>query len=80
MKNIAIIKNMKGEIMEQKNFASYVAIERYVAEKYDNKIFDWNWVEKVVEKRKGDFERENGIETGLQMAKVHTIVIREGER
>lgn len=80
MKNIAIIKNMKGEIIEQKNFASYVAIERYVAKKYDNKIYDWNWVEKVVEKRKGDFEKENGIEQGLQFAKVHTIVIREGDR
>ena len=79
MKNIAIIKNMKGEIMEQKNFASYVAIERHVAEKYDNKIYDWTWKKELVEKRPDKLDKELGLEKGDQFAKVHTIVIREGE-
>ena len=66
--------------MEQKNFASYVAIERYVAKKYDNKIFDWNWEQKLVDKRPDKLDKELGLEKGGQFAKVHTIVIREGER
>lgn len=80
MKNIAIIKNMKNEVIETKSFRSYPEVERYVANKYDNKIFDWNYVKEVVENNKPDeIDLELGLANGVEFANVHTIVIRKEE-
>lgn len=80
MKNIAIIKNMKNEVIETKSFRSYPEVERYVANKYDNKIFDWTYVKEVVENNKPDeIDLELGLANGVEFANVHTIVIRKEE-
>lgn len=76
MKNIAVIKNMNGEVMETKNFRSYPEVERYIASKYDNKIYDWMIDQELVETKPDAIDLELGLEHGVEFAKVHKIVIR----
>lgn len=76
MKNIAIIKNMKGEIVERKNFRSYPEVERYIAKKYANAIFDWMIDQELVEGKPDAIDLALGLDKGRQWAKVHSIVIR----
>ena len=75
MKNVAIIKNKNGEVIENKKFKSYKEVERYVAKKYDNKIFDWTFKEGLIEKKPDSFDLEMGLEVGHEIAKIHNIVI-----
>lgn len=77
MKNVAIIKNMKGEVMETRKFRSYPEVERYIATKYDNNIYDWMIKKDLVETNKLDeIDLKFGLEVGYELAKVHTIVIK----
>ena len=76
MKNVAIIKNMKGEVMETRKFKSYPEVERYIEKKYNNNIFDWNFKEEMIETKADEFWSSMGFEVGNELAKVHTIVIK----
>lgn len=76
MKNVAIIKKQNGEVMETRNFKSYPEVERYVEMKYNNEIFDWTFKKGFVEKKPDEFDLEMGLETGSEIAKIHTIVIK----
>lgn len=41
MKHIAVISTREDELLETKSFRSRVEVERYIASKYHNEIFDW---------------------------------------
>ena len=76
MKNIAIIKNMKGEIMETRKFRSYPEVERFVAKKYGNRIFDWDISKDLIKVKPGEMELMVGLDYSLEEAKVHRIMIK----
>lgn len=77
MKNIAIIKNRKKEVIETKKFRSYVAVERYIQNKYNNNLFDWKIDEDLIEKKPDKIDKEFGLDVSYALAKIHTIIIEE---
>lgn len=75
MKQIAVIKNVDGKLLEIKSFQSRKALERYVAVKYEKGTYDWEIRNCIVETIPNKQEKELGLSFGFREVKKHFIVV-----